>query len=67
VRNRAAEFGYFVVLGVAGLAVNSVVILVAVGTLGLKIVMAKALAAVCTFATNFTLRRQFLFRPRVIA
>ena len=67
VRNRAAEFGYFVVLGVAGLAVNSVVIFVAVGTLGLKLVIAKAMAAACTFATNFTLRRQFLFRPRVIA
>lgn len=62
VRNRAAEFGAFVALGLAGLAVNSLVILFAVGTLGLKLMTAKAMAAACTFGTNFALRRQFLFR-----
>jgi putative flippase GtrA len=67
VRNRRAEFAYFVVLGGAGLAVNSIVMVFAVGTLGLKIVIAKGISAVCTFATNFALRRQFLFRPRVTA
>jgi len=67
VRNRTAEFGYFVGLGLAGLAVNSLVIFFAVGTLGLKIVIAKAMAAACTFGTNFALRRQFLFRAGVPA
>ena len=67
VRNRTAEFGFFVVLGLAGLVVNSLVIFFAVGTLGLKIVTAKAMAAACTFATNFALRRQFLFRAGIPA
>ncbi len=67
VRNRTAEFGAFVALGLAGLAVNSAVIFFAVGSLGLKIVIAKAMAAACTFGTNFALRRQFLFRPGVPA
>jgi putative flippase GtrA len=67
IRNRSAEFGCFVVLGLAGLAVNSLVIFLAVGTLGLKIVTAKAMAAACTFTTNFALRRQFLFRAGVPA
>jgi putative flippase GtrA len=65
VRNRTAEFGYFLMLGVVGLGVNSVVMVFAVGTLGLKIVIAKGMAAACTFTTNFALRRQFLFRPRI--
>ncbi len=67
VRNRTAEFGCFVVLGLAGVVVNLMVMVFAVGTLGLKILIAKGMAAVCTFATNFILRRQFLFRSRVIA
>jgi putative flippase GtrA len=67
VRNRTAEFGYFLVLGLAGLAVNSLVIFFAVGTLGLKIVIAKTMAAACTFATNFALRRQLLFRAGIPA
>jgi putative flippase GtrA len=66
-QNRTAEFGYFVVLGLAGLVVNSLVILFAVGTLGLSIVIAKAMAAGCTFATNFALRRQLLFRAGIPA
>jgi putative flippase GtrA len=65
VRNRMAEFGAFVALGLAGLAINSLVIFFAVGTLGVKLLIAKALAALCTFATNFALRRQFLFRAGV--
>ena len=62
VRNRKAEFTYFVLLGLVGLVVNSMVIIFAVGTLGLKLLVAKAMAAVCTFVTNFALRRHFLFR-----
>ena len=66
-RNRKLEFGYFLVLGLAGLAVNSVVIFFTVGTLGFKILVAKGMAAVCTFTTNFALRRQLLFRSGVPA
>lgn len=67
IHNRPLEFGYFVMLGVAGLLVNTVALLFAVGAVGLSIVAAKALAAGCTFATNFTLRRQLLFAPPEIS
>jgi putative flippase GtrA len=64
--NRTLEFGYFVALGLAGLAVNSVAMAIAVELLGLSIIAAKALAACCTFTTNFVLRRQLLFRAGAI-
>lgn len=63
VANRSLEFGYFVALGLAGLLVNAGALFVAVSAAGLGLVTAKLLAAVCTFATNFTLRRQLLFVP----
>ena len=62
-RNRPLELFTFVVLGLAGLAVNSVALFLAVGKLGLMILPAKALAAGCTFITNFIVRRQLLFTP----
>jgi putative flippase GtrA len=61
--NRALELGYFVGLGVAGLFVNSAALFIAVGAVGIGLVPAKLLAAACTFATNFTLRRHVLFSP----
>ena len=63
VANRSLEFGYFVALGLAGLLVNAGALFVAVSAAGLSLVTAKLLAAACTFATNFTLRRQLLFSP----
>jgi putative flippase GtrA len=57
------EFASFVALGAAGLLVNAAAMAVAVGAAGLGLTTAKLLAAGCTFATNFTLRRQFLFAP----
>ncbi len=63
VRNRALEFGYFVSLGVAGLLVNTAALAIAISAVGLGIIAAKMLAAGCTFAANFTLRRQLLFSP----
>ncbi len=63
VSNRPLEFGYFVSLGVAGLLVNTVAIAIAISAVGLGLIAAKMLAASCTFATNFTLRRQLLFSP----
>jgi putative flippase GtrA len=59
----AVEFASFVALGVAGLLVNAAAMAVAVGAVGLGLTTAKLLAAGCTFATNFTLRRQLLFSP----
>lgn len=65
--NRPLEFGYFVTLGLAGLLVNAGALFVAVSAVGLGLMTAKLLAAVCTFATNFTLRRQLLFAPPRVA
>jgi putative flippase GtrA len=45
--------------------VNSATLFLAVRGASLGLASAKLLAAACTFATNFTLRRQFLFsQPR---
>ena len=61
--NPYAEFISFLGLGLAGLAVNAAALFVAVRAVGLGLITAKLLAAGCTFATNFTLRRQLLFSP----
>jgi putative flippase GtrA len=61
--NPYAEFISFLGLGLAGLAVNAAALFVAVSAVGLGLITAKLLAAGCTFATNFTLRRQLLFSP----
>ena len=62
-RNASLEFASFVALGLAGLLVNATALFVAISAAGLGLVTAKVLAAGCTFATNFTLRRQCLFGP----
>ena len=62
-RNPSLEFASFLGLGLAGLLVNAAALFVAIGAAGLGLITAKVLAAGCTFATNFTLRRQFLFVP----
>ncbi len=62
-RNRYWEFVSFVMLGLVGLVVNAAALFVAISGVGLGLVAAKLLAAGCTFATNFTLRRQLLFSP----
>ena len=62
-RNPALEFASFLGLGLAGLLVNAAALFVAIGAAGLGLIAAKVLAAGCTFATNFTLRRQCLFVP----
>jgi putative flippase GtrA len=61
--NRSAELAAFMALGVAGLLVNEAALFVAISAAGLGLLTAKIVAAGCTFATNFTLRRQLLFAP----
>jgi putative flippase GtrA len=61
VDNRALEFTYFVALGLAGMLVNAVVLSLAIAGLGLDLMPAKLLAAICTFFSNFLLRRTLLF------
>lgn len=63
IRNRGWEFASFLALGLAGLLVNAAALFVAISAAGLGLVTAKLLAAICTFVTNFTLRRQLLFAP----
>ena len=60
-RNRPLEFVSFVAIGSAGLAVNAGVMTVAVKYLGLHYLLAKCVAAGCTFVCNFIARRQILF------
>jgi putative flippase GtrA len=67
VENGALEFGYFVGLGAAGLAVNAAALFVSISAAGLNLFTAKLVAAACTFGTNFALRRQLLFAPTGVA
>jgi putative flippase GtrA len=61
IQSRPLELGSFIALGLAGLGVNSIVLSIGVGNMGASLLSAKLCAAACTFGTNFTLRRQFLF------
>jgi putative flippase GtrA len=62
---RQVEFVSFVLLGVAGLLVNAAVLSLAITYIGLGLLAAKLVSAGFTFTTNFALRRQLLFAPRV--
>lgn len=63
VHNPYLECLAFFTLGLVGLAINAGALFIAVGMVGLGLTAGKLLAAGCTFATNFTLRRQLLFSP----
>lgn len=63
VHNPYLEYLAFFTLGLVGLAVNAGALFITVGTMGLGLTAGKLLAAGCTFAANFTLRRQLLFSP----
>lgn len=63
-RDRRAEFAGFVGIGTAGLAVNAGVMSLAVRVFGLHYLIAKCVAAGCTFTCNFVARRQLLFVRR---
>jgi putative flippase GtrA len=63
-RSRRAEFAGFAALGAAGLVVNAAVMFIAVRFAGLHYLVAKIVAAGCTFLCNFVSRRQLLFVPR---
>jgi putative flippase GtrA len=62
-RNSSLEFASFLALGLVGLLVNAAALFTAISAVGLGLITAKMFAAGCTFAANFTLRRQFLFSP----
>jgi putative flippase GtrA len=60
-QERRAELAAFVAIGVMGLAVNSSVIFIMVRYLGVHYLLAKCVAAGCSFTCNFMVRRQLLF------
>jgi putative flippase GtrA len=62
--DRRVEFVSFVAIGALGVIVNSVVMALAINQLGLHYLIAKAVAAGCTFTCNFIARRQILFVRR---
>jgi putative flippase GtrA len=62
--DRRAEFLSFVALGTLGLAINAAIMVISVNYMGLNYLIAKCVAAGCTFICNFAVRRQLLFvRP----
>jgi len=60
-KDRRAEFVGFVLIGTLGLAINTGVMVVLVNYLGLHYLLAKCVAAGCTFLCNFVARRHLLF------
>ena len=64
VESRRVEFAAFAAVGVLGLLINNAVIYLGVRHFRLHYMVAKAVAALFTFAGNFLARRQLLFaRP----
>jgi putative flippase GtrA len=65
--DQRAEFLSFVALGTLGLAINAAIVAISVKYLGLNYLIAKCVAAGCTFICNFAVRRQLLFvRPAYV-
>ena len=60
-RSRPWELGAFLALGAVGVGINSIVLFIGIERAGMNLLAAKLCAALCTFATNFALRRQLLF------
>jgi len=67
VQRRSLELIVFLALGIVGLAVNSLVLSLAIEVAGIGLLAAKFCAAGCTFATNFALRRNLLFTANAAA
>jgi putative flippase GtrA len=61
------ELASFVAIGVAGLALNQLLIWTLVSRFGLDVALAKAPTAGAVFMFNFLARRALLFAPRAVA
>jgi putative flippase GtrA len=59
------EFSAYLAVGLAGLAVNNLVILGAVEVIGASLLVAKCTAAMVTFVFNFGVRKILLFRRSI--
>jgi putative flippase GtrA len=62
--SQTLEFGGFAAIGAVALLLNTTLLWVAVGRLGLPLLPAKVGVAGITFFANFALRRALLFTPR---
>lgn len=61
VQNPAFELPLFIALGLVGLAVNCLIIFIAVDACHMNYLIGKGAAAVCTFSVNYLLRRNAMF------
>lgn len=61
IEDRRTEFAGFAAIGIVGVAINAIVIFIAVKYFGLHYLIAKCVAAGFTFICNFISRRQILF------
>lgn len=59
--NHIVGFSIFLALGGVGLLINTIVMWLAVGLANRELMSAKLLSCVCTFCSNFILRRSLLF------
>jgi putative flippase GtrA len=66
-KNRRTEFIGFASLGTVGMAVNAMVMYVAVKYFGLQYLIAKCVSTGFTFVCNFVTRRQLLFVIKPVA
>jgi putative flippase GtrA len=55
------EASLFLLLGVAGLAINAVIMFCMISELHVALLLSKAAAAGCTFICNYLLRRRLVF------
>ena len=63
IESQAVEGPAFIALGLAGLAVNTLVMMLLVGRAGAPVLLAKVGAACGTFGVNYLLRKFLLFSP----
>ena len=59
--NPAFELPLFIALGLVGLAVNCLIMFIAVSACHVNYLIAKGAAAVCTFSLSYVLRRNAMF------
>jgi len=62
VRNVAAEFGLFLIIGLVGLGINEGVLWVLTGVFGLFYLISKIASVIIVFTWNFFARKRLLFR-----
>jgi len=60
--NKAAEFGIFVAIGLAGMGINALILWVWTGLLGLHYMLGRAVSAVIGYAWKYVARKLALFK-----